>query len=76
MSKEDAEEKMIQVTKQDPENTLCENTYWFLKGGYSVKCTRNRYTGIDCGAGYREMYWDRQYKYIKQLASDLKKNKK
>ena len=75
MSKEDAVDKMIKETKQDPENTLCENTYWWLKG-WSVKCTRNRYTGIDCGGGgYREMYWDRQYKYVKRLASDLKNNK-
>ena len=69
----DAVKKIDQLITEDPENTLCEKTYWF-PFGYTIKCMRKPYEGIKCDSAKHNLFWDTKYKYKQSLVADIAAN--
>ena len=50
LSRNEASKKAREKITENPEETVCERAYWFLKG-WTVKCTRSSFEGLSCGSG-------------------------
>ena len=69
LSECEAISKVSYLIGQNPQNVLCEVTYWFFSG-WTVKCTKSPYLGVDCGEGHRILYFDASFKDLKNLLND------
>ena len=57
--KNEANRKAQQAIAEDPENTICERAWWLFKG-WTIKCTRAPYDGLDCGSGVHNVMWSKE----------------
>merc|ERR1712115_715212 len=60
LSETSANKKMNAAIEEDPGNTICEKAWWFLYG-WTIKCTREPFNGIDCGSGTHVLVFNREY---------------
>ena len=71
LSEDDAQWHIHTEIAKDPENTLCERAWWLFYG-WSIKCTRKAYHGIDCGSGYHYLEYSRDsYKWRDTLVEEI-----
>merc|ERR1712242_138097 len=71
LSEDDAQWHIHTEIAKDPENTLCERAWWLFYG-WSIKCTRKAYHGIDCGSGYHYLEYSRDsYKWRDTLVKEI-----
>merc|ERR1711952_85955 len=61
LSWNEAYKKTREKIAENPEETVCERAYWFLKG-WTVKCTRAQYEEVSCGSGIRVLEFSK-HKY-------------
>jgi hypothetical protein len=67
---------MKHFVEEDPHRTLCQKTYWLFVG-YTVKCTRQDYVGVECGHGNHVLGYDGdKYLWKQKLTYDLESNLK
>merc|ERR1712212_698762 len=72
LSEDYAKELIWEAIGEDKENTLCSRTYWFLNG-YSIKCIRTEYPGVDCGPGNHALAWSRdKYTWREEIKKAVK----
>ena len=72
LSKTQADRKAQQAIAEDPENTICERAWWIFRG-WTVKCSRAPYQGLDCGSGTHIVEWSRdKYRWRAELVNELK----
>merc|ERR1712053_22625 len=74
LSESEAISQIEKAILEDFQNTLCERTWWFLYG-WTIKCTRKPYRGIDCGSGAHIMEYSQNWYKWKYIISDDKKKK-
>ena len=68
--KKDANRKAEEAIAEDPENTICERSWWIFQG-WTIKCTRAPYRGLDCGSGVHGVMWSKnKYKWRSEFIAE------
>ena len=60
--KSEANEKAKEAIAEDPVNTICSRTYWFLQG-WTIVCSRAPFQSFRCEAGIRSVLWSKEKYY-------------
>merc|ERR1712066_1102012 len=72
LSYDEAMKHIEEFIAKDPENSICEYSWWFWSA-YHILCTTTHYRGLTCGSGYHWLQWDNsKYQWREAVVKDLK----